>query len=174
VKYLQSFQNSLYLCLIFFATCALAGCSYSLSGAAVPVHWQAIAVALFEDESNFGQPGMREDLTNLLIAKFQRDNTLRVSDRSTATVELSGRITSVVADQPVAVVSGAEASRMQVVVRVQAVLFDRSQNRQVWKKDFSALGDYAAGGGIVERNSGIRLALENVSNDILLETVSAW
>jgi TolB-like protein len=174
VKYLQSFQNSLYLCLIFCATGALAGCSYSLSGAAVPAHWQAIAVALFEDESNFGQPGMREDLTNLLIAKFQRDNTLRVSDRSTATVELTGRITSVVADQPVAVVSGAEASRMQVMVRVQAVLFDRSQNRQVWKKDFSALGDYAAAGGLVERNSGIRLALENVTNDILLETVSAW
>jgi TolB-like protein len=145
-----------------------------LSGAAVPAHWRTIFIALFEDDSNFGQPGMREDLTNQLISRFQRDNTLQVSDRTSANVELSGRITSVIADQPVAVVSGAEASRMQVTVRVQVTLFDRTQNRQVWKKDFSALGDYAAGGGIVERNTGIQLALENVSNDILLETVSAW
>lgn len=174
MKHLQSFQNSLYLCLILISWAVPSGCSYSLSGAAVPQHWKAISVTLFEDESNFGQPGMREDLTNLLITKFQRDNTLRVSDRAAATVELSGRITSVVADQPVAVVSGAEASRMQVTVRVQAVLYDRSQGRQVWKKDFSALGDYPAAGGIAERNAGIQLALENVSNDILLETVSAW
>jgi hypothetical protein len=78
---LRSFWIILYLAPIWIGAAAIGGCAYSFTGAAVPAHWKSIAIPLFDDESNFGQPSLREDLTNMLIQKFQRDNTLRLSEQ---------------------------------------------------------------------------------------------
>ena len=171
---LRSFPISLYLCFTMAVALIAGGCAYSLSGAAVPQHWKTIAIPLFDDESNYGQPSLREDLTNLMIRKFQLDNTLRTSERSEASVELQGRIVSVIADKPIAVTGGDQASLLQVTIKVQATLIDKVQNKQVWKKDFTANGDYSATGGLAERNQGIQIALDNLTEDLLLAAVSAW
>ena len=63
-------KNYLYLCLISAFSVGLGGCAYSLSGAAVPEHWKAVFVPLFEDDSNYGQQLLREDLTNMMITKL--------------------------------------------------------------------------------------------------------
>ena len=171
---LRSFQISLYLGPIIFSVAMLGGCAYSFTGASVPAHWKTIAVPLFDDESGFGQPSLREDLTNTLIQKFQQDNTLQLADRESADVELRGSITSVTADRPVAVAEGTQASRLQLSLNVRATLIDHVKNKEVWSKNFSATGDYSASDGQAGRESGLQQAIENISDDLLLETVSAW
>jgi len=161
---LRSFQISLYLSPIIFSVAVLGGCAYSFTGASVPAHWKTIAVPLFDDESGFGQPSLREDLTN----------TLQLADRGSANVELRGSITSVTADQPVAVAQGTQASRLQLSLKVRATLIDHVKNKEVWSKNFTATGDYPASGGQAARESGLQQAIENISDDLLLETVSAW
>jgi len=164
----------LYFALLLTAAACCVGCAYSFTGASVPRHWESIAIPLFDDDSNYGQPSLRENLTNMMIEKIQRDNTLRVEDRASASVELLAVITSVVPDQPVTVVQGAQASHMQISIRTRVSLFDRVENREVWSKDFSANGDYPAAAGISGREAGLLQAMENLTDDLLLETVSAW
>ena len=55
-----------------------------------------------------------------------------------------------------------------------ATLYDNVKKKQVWSKSFQANGEYAASGGGVARDDGIKQALEKISDDLLLETVSAW
>lgn len=160
------------MALVAAATCA--GCAYSFTGASVPQHWQSIAIPLFDDESNYGQPSLRENLTNLMIEKMQQDNTLRLADQSSASVELRGVISSILPDQPISVSQGAQASRLQIRLTVRVTLIDNSNNKEVWSKNFSANGDYDASSGLSGRESGLRQAMENLTDDLLLETVSAW
>ncbi len=152
----------------------LGGCAYSFTGASVPAHWKSIAIPLFDDESNFGQPSLREDLTNMLIQKFQQDNTLQLAARQSANVELRGVIISIIADQPIAVAQGAQASKLQVSLKTRVKLIDHVTNKEVWSKDFTATGDYPAASGQSGREQGLLQAMENMTDDLLLETVSAW
>ncbi|MBE0643751.1 MAG: hypothetical protein IH600_06695 [Bacteroidetes bacterium] len=164
----------MYLSPIFLAVATFGGCAYSFTGASVPAHWKSIAVPLFDDESNFGQPSLREDLTNMLIQKFQQDNTLQLADRQSANVELRGAIISIIADQPIAVAQGAQASRLQISLKTRVKLIDHVTNKEVWSKDFTATGDYTAASGQSGREEGLTQAMENMTDDLLLETVSAW
>ncbi len=174
MRSLRSFWNILYLSTAFFSAAVLGGCAYSFTGASVPAHWKTIAIPLFDDESNFGQPSLREDLSNMLIQKFQQDNTLQLANRESANVELRGVIISIIADQPIAVAQGVQASRLQVSLRTRVTLIDHINNKEVWSKDFTATGDYTAASGQSGREQGLQQAMENMTDDLLLETVSAW
>ena len=174
MRSLRSFWIILYLSPIFLGAATLGGCAYSFTGASVPAHWKSIAIPLFDDESNFGQPSLREDLTNMLIQKFQQDNTMQLADRQSANVELRGAIISIIADQPIAVAQGAQASKLQVSLKTRVKLIDHITNKEVWSKDFTATGDYPAASGQSGREQGLLQAMENLTDDLLLETVSAW
>jgi hypothetical protein len=171
---LRSFWIILYLSPVFLGAALLGGCAYSFTGASVPAHWKTISIPLFDDESNFGQPSLREDLTNRLIQKFQQDNTLQLGDRQSANVELRGVIISIIADQPIAVAQGAQATRLQITLKTRGKLIDHISNKEVWSKDFTSTGDYSAAAGPDGRQLGLETAMENMTDDLLLETVSAW
>jgi hypothetical protein len=147
---------------------------YSFTGAAVPPHWKSIAIPLFEDESSFGQPSLRENLTNSLISKVQRDNTLQLADRTSASVELRGRITTVTADKPLAISPGEQSSRLQVIISVSAELYDNVKKKTAWTKSLQATGEYDAASGSVGRDDGLKKAIDKLSDDLLLETMSSW
>lgn len=171
--FLPTLKISLYFCLVLACACTCSTC-YTFSGASVPQHWKSIAVPLFDDESSFGQPALRERITALLVEKLQRDNTLQITDRSNASVELTVKIVSITADQPIAVAQGVQATRLRIEIRTSAVLTDNVLKKQVWSKTFSAFGDYAGGGGASERETGLQQAMEKLTDDLLLETISAW
>jgi hypothetical protein len=46
--------------------------------------------------------------------------------------------------------------------------------KKVWEKNFSQWGDYDSGGGLSQRDAGLREAIRKATEDILLETVSGW
>ena len=148
------------------------GCPYSFTGASVPENWKTIAIPLVEDQSGYGEPGLREEFTTLLTTLFINDNSLQVAERSSADVVLSGSITNVV-DAPAAVGGEEQVRTRRVTVTVRYRLKDMSTRRDVWEKTFSNWGEYPSG-GLSQVRAGLEEAIRKITEDILLETVSGW
>ena len=160
--------------LAFFLFLAqLPGCAYSFTGASVPPHLTTIAIPLVDDQSGFGEAGLREDFTRELTDLFISDNSIRVADRSTADAVLSGSIISVT-DAPSMVQQGEQVSQRRITMSVRFTFQDMKLRRKVWEKSFSNWGDYQSGSDISQRQSGLKEATRKLSEDVLLETVSGW
>lgn len=150
-----------------------AGCPYSFTGASVPKHLKTIAIPLVDDQSGFGEAGLREQFTTELTNLFISDNSLEVSDRTTADSILEGVITSV-SDAPSVVAQGEAVTKRRITMTVQYTFEDKVLRKKVWEKTFSQWGDYDSGGGLSQRNAGLTEAIKKISEDVLLETVSGW
>ena len=155
------------------AAVLLAGCAYSFTGASVPPHLKTVAIPLVDDQSGFGEPGLREKFTNELIQLFTSDNSLEVADRGTADSIIEGAIVSI-ADAPAVVAQGEQVTRRRVTVSARFAFQDRKLRKKVWEKTFSNWGDYDSGGGLSQRQAGLTDAMRKIAEDVLLETVSGW
>lgn len=154
---------------IFFSGCI----SYSFTGSSVPPHLKTIAIPLFDDQSGFGEAGLREEFTNKLIDRFIRDNSLEIADKKVADSILEGIIVTV-QDKPSVVEKGETVSKWRVTIFVKATYHDMKLRKKVWEKSLSNWGDYTLGADAAERKSALAAAIEKLSEDILLETVSSW
>jgi outer membrane lipopolysaccharide assembly protein LptE/RlpB len=148
------------------------GC-YSFTGASVPAHLKTIAIPLVDDQSNLGEPGLREQLTRDLTTLFLNDNTLQVADRTTADALLEGVIVTV-ADAPSVVQQGEQVSKRRITMTVRFTLQDMKKRRALWERTFSQWGDYDSGSGLSQRQTGLQEAMRKITEDVLLETVSGW
>lgn len=160
--------------LLSFVIAGCAGCPYSFTGASLPADMKSIAIPIFEDLSGFGEAGLREKITDELRRKFTDDNTLKISDRKISDTILEGAILSV-RDEP-SVITGAErVSTRRITLSVKAIFTDMRSRKTIWEKNFSQWGDYdATGGGIASRQTGFQTAIEKLTEDILIATVSDW
>lgn len=161
------------LALIVIALSGCGGCPYSFTGSSVPKHLKTIAIPLFDDQSGFGEPSLREKFTNRLISRFTQDNSLEVADKSHADSMLEGIIVTV-RDEPLVVTKGESVSKRRVTIGVKASFQDLKLRRKVWDKEFSNTGDYDISGGPAQRETGIDAAIEKLTEDVLIETVSGW
>lgn len=150
-----------------------AGCPYSFTGASVPPHIKTISISLFDDQSGFGEPDLRERLTGKLIERFVRDNTLEVTDKTNADSNLEGVILSV-QQEPAIMEKGETVTKYRVTIAIKVTYEDNKLKKKVWEKQFSNWGIYEIEGGPESRQIGINDAIEKISEDILLETVSGW
>lgn len=157
-----------FVCLVHFQ-----GCAYSFTGASVPPHLKTITIPLVDDQSGFGEAGLREDFTRELTDQFISDNSIRVADRSTADAMLTGSIVNVT-DAPSMVQGGEQVSQRRITMSVKFAFQDMKLRRKIWEKSFSNWGDYESGGGLSQRQSGLKEAIRKLSEDVLLETVSGW
>ena len=57
---------------------------------------------------------------------------------------------------------------------MRGVYRDLIQRKAIYDKSFSNYGDYPSGGTIEERKDAIETAIDLISEDILLDTVSGW
>ncbi len=156
---------------IIFQGCS--GCPYSFSGASVPPHLKTVAIPFTEDRSGSSEGGLRELFNTQLTQKFISDNNLAISDRTNSDAVLETSIISF-SDLPGAVTGGETLASRRISISVQVVYRDLVKKRVIYEKQFSNYGDYAAGGGIAERTKGIETAVDKITDDILLETVSGW
>ncbi len=152
---------------------AVSGCVYSFTGSSVPSHLKTIAIPLVDDQSGFGEPGLREKFTTGLIDLFNRDNSLQVADKSTADAILSGAIVTIT-DAPAVVTQGETVSKRRITMTVRFAFQDMKLRKKVWEKNLSNWGDYESGGGLSQRQTGVEEAMRKISEDLLLETVSGW
>lgn len=149
------------------------GCPYSFTGASVPSHLRTIAIPLVDDQSSLGEPGLRELFTTELVNLFIADNSLEVAEKTAADCLLEGAITSVI-DAPAVVAGGEQVTRRRVTMTVRFQFQDLKFRKRLWEKTFSHWGDYDSGGGLSQRDAGLREAVRKLTEDILLETVSGW
>jgi len=151
----------------------VSGCTYSFKGGSVPAHLKTVAIPLVQDQSGYGDPALRDNLTQQLVDRFTNDNTLQIADRNTADSMLEGVIVDV-KDAPSVVQGGEQVAARRITVTVRATFEDLKLRKKIWEKDFSNWGDYASGGGLTQRNDGINAAVRKLTEDILNETVAGW
>lgn len=155
--------------LINFTGC----CAYSFTGASVPKHIKTIAIPAAVDRSGSGEPGLGELLTNTLIQKFIDDNTLQIANKSNANSILDCTITSLT-DAPSVISAGENVTTRRITITVHAVYRDLVKRKIIFDKNFSNNSDYKAGGNVSVRKAAIDDAINKISDDILLDTVSGW
>jgi len=146
--------------------------AYSFTGASVPEHLKTIAIPIADDRSGSGQPGLRENLTQTLIRKFIGDNTFQVSERTSANALLECSIISL-SDAPAIVSAGEDITSRRVTIRVKVIYRDLVKRTTIFEKTFSNYSDYPAS-NLDGRKTAIDAAIDLISEDILLDTVSGW
>jgi Lipopolysaccharide-assembly len=163
--------NLLFVVLIAinFTSC----CAYSFTGASVPEHLKTIAIPIADDRSGSGQSGLRESLTQKLIQKFIDDNTLQVSERTSANALLECSIVSLL-DAPAIVSAGESITSRRMTIGVRVIYRDLVKRTIIFEKTFSNYSDYPTNDQIIGRQTAIDAAIELISEDILLDTVSGW
>lgn len=154
---------------INFAGC----CAYSFTGASVPEHLKSIAIPIADDRSGSGEQGLRESLTQRLIQKFIDDNTLQVAERTSANALLECSIISL-GYAPAIVSAGESVTTMRVTIGVKVVYRDLVKRTTIFDKTFTKYSDYPESGGVTERKEALEKAIDLISEDILLDTVSGW
>jgi len=151
------------------------GCPYSFTGGStLPPHLKTIAIPIFDDQSNFGEPGLRETFTKNLTDKFVNDNTLTLESKTAADCILQGVITRV-SDRPSVVGQGEQVSKRRIEITVKVTFEDLKKRKKIWDKEFNNWGDYESSGpSFTKRQEGIKVAIDKLTQDILIETVSGW
>jgi hypothetical protein len=174
LRLMRRFQAAVWLMAGAVLVTSVAGCAYSFTGASVPTHLKTIAIPLVDDQSGFGEPGMREYFTTQLTNLFINDNSLEVADRTRADSILEGAITGI-SDAPAVIQPGEQVARRRITVTARFAFQDMKLRKKVWEKSFSNWGDYeSGGGGASQRQAGLQEAIRKITEDILLETVSGW
>jgi hypothetical protein len=147
------------------------GCSYSFSGSSVPSHLKTVAIPLFEDQSGFGEAGLRERLTQKLMDLFINDNSLAIADRATSDAVVEGSIVAI-SDAPSVISPGEQVSKRRITMTVHVTFQDMKMRKKVWERDFSNWGEYTM--GVETRTVALDQAITKITEDILIETVSGW
>ncbi len=180
IQQLQTYRNkhlrlfSYFLFPFFILIFALvSGCAYSFRGGSVPAGLKTVAIPLVQDQSGYGDPALRDMLTQKLTDAFTSDNTLQITSQNTADSKLQTVITKV-KDEPSAVSGGEFVTTRKITVTVHVTFEDLKQRKKLWEKDFTNWGEYPSGSGPTERNQGITDAVQKITEDILNETVAGW
>lgn len=148
-------------------------CSYSFTGASVPKHLNTIAIPIADDKSGSAEIGLRESLTQKLIQKFIDDNSLQITDRINADAILECTVVSF-NDAPAIISAGENVTSRRITVGVKASYKDLVKKVTIFDKTFTSYQDYPQGGSLSDRNNAIEKVLDQITEDILLETVSGW
>jgi len=162
---------------LLFLLCLLSiirftGC-YSFTGASVPPHLKTIAIPLFDDQSGSGEPNLREQLTQKLLDGFMRDNNFQLTDKKSCDALLLGMISSL-QNEPAVVTRGVTTKTNRITITVKASFRDQKLKKDMWEKQFSRYADFEISGGFSAKQAAIATVLDQLSEDILLETVSGW
>lgn len=148
-------------------------CFYSFTGASLPVHLKTVAIPVADDRSGSGEYGLRELFTNELTQKFIEDNNLSITDRTSANSILECIISSY-SDAPAIVTAGENVETRRVTISVSVVYRDLVMRKTVFERTFSNYGEYPSGGSIDQRREAVEVAIDRITDDILLDTVSGW
>lgn len=150
------------------------GCFYSFTGASVPAHMHTIAVPVVEDRSGSAEAGLSESFTSTLIRKFIDDNTLQVAEKANADAIVENTIVTL-SDNPVVITSNEVISNRRITISVRTVFRDLVAKKIVFDRQFSNYGDYSTENNYyTNRQAAIKTAIDRITDDILIGTVSNW
>lgn len=140
---------------------------YSFSGGGYP-GINSVSIPMFEDRSAEFQ--IREKLTEAVIDKFLRDNTLKLVDEDHADSVVRGTILRV-DDRPIALSENEQAQEFEVYVTLQIEYEDLQKHRMIFSETFQGRGTFS---DLAQRTQAVDEAIEKISTDILNRVVSGW
>ncbi|MCX8010416.1 MAG: LPS assembly lipoprotein LptE, partial [Ignavibacteria bacterium] len=120
----------------------------------------------------FGEPGIREKITEAVVQKFTTDNTLKIADRKISDTILEGSIVNV-RDDPSTITGAEKVNTRRITISVKVTFQDLRTRKVIWEKNFSNWGDYDAS-SFANRQIGFKTAIDKLTEDILIGTVSDW
>lgn len=150
-----------------------AGCPYSFTGASIPSHLKTLAIPFAGDRSGSGEPSLGDTFTQDLIQKFIDDNNFAITDRAKADAVLECTITNL-SDRIASIAADETADLMRVTISVKVTYRDLVEKKTMYDKSFSQSADYDSAGGLDERTEAIANAIDKLTDDIVLDTVSGW
>jgi len=143
--------------------------SFSPGGAS---NFKTVAVPLFEDRTS--EFGVKEQLTDAIIAQFTRDNTLKIADRRVAESALVGTLLKV-EERAGAFTREESVQEIRVYVTVDLKYEDIKKRRAIWEEQMTQFGAYTPGGtGASDRNTAIKDAIDKIAQQVLNKTVAGW
>lgn len=172
IHHLKFFISNIFVFVI--SILIIFGCSYSFTGSSVPSHLKSIYIPYCTDKSGSGEATMADDFTNTLIDRFISDNSLAIAENKNADALLDCTINSL-SDAPVVIQGGENVSTRRVTINAKVVYKDFVLKKTVFDKSFSNYGDYENKGDVVQnRKDAIQIAIDKITEDIMLAVVSDW
>ena len=147
---------------------------YGFRGNTPPEGINSIAVPSFIDNSGFSDPTLAEKLTQRLKVKIISDNTFRIADKNISDAVLNCTVTNV-RDEALVISSGENVTRRKIIVTVNVDFEDLKKQKKIWNKNFENYGEYSSSGDTFsERTAGLNIAVERISEDIIIDLTSNW
>ena len=149
------------------------GC-YSFSGSSLPVHIKTLAIPVFDDRSGAGIAQFRVELTKGLVNRIESQSNLRcIPSASRADALLAGSIVSF-SDAPSQLSSITErALKNRITLVVQVTMSEQNNKVPIFTQSYVGFADYSIGNYIAQQEA-IRLALNQIIDDIFDRVVSGW
>lgn len=162
------------LVILTFLSIFLISCSYSFTGSSVPNHLKTIHIPFCIDRSGSGEPNIADDFTATLIDQFISDNSLSVTDKQKADALLECTINSL-PDAPTVIEGGENVSKRRVTINARVIYKDFVLKKTVFDKSFTNFADYTNSGDVrSNKTEAIQVAIDKITEDILLAVVSDW
>lgn len=146
---------------------------YSFTGGSIPEHLKTLQIVNVIDNSNYGNPIYKDDLTLKISNRFRNDNSFSLVNYpgdAKLTVTISG-----ITEEPASIKASNEIeTERKITVRCNVEYFDNVKKKKILDKQFSASDLYQLSNPQESRNVAISKILDQVSDDILLAVVSGW
>jgi hypothetical protein len=162
---------------LFLAAAALlalagAGCFYTVR-TSVPGHIKTIAIPVFRNQTL--QPTLENDLTQVVIDRFQRDNHLTLAEPGGADALLEGTLVAY-ENRVYRFDDKAQAQEYIVTVTLDAVVKDQVKNKDLWSQQgIRASATYLLGGAQARTEADARKeAVQQLADILLSRTVEGW
>ena len=143
---------------------------YSFTGS-IPSDIKTVAVPLFDDNTSF--PGVREDLTNNVIDAFISENVLQVVPEAKADLIITGTILSI-NEKAAIITTGEDVEQYEVYVNVKVKCLEVKSGKVWWEKTLSRFGIMGGLENIDARNEAINVAITEITQDVLDNTLASW
>jgi hypothetical protein len=165
----------LLLLVVLAATCSgCAGCYSFRQGTALP-HLKTVYIQQVEDNSGSGRGTVRQDLMQRLVQRFRDDNTLRVVDANNADSRIDVTIVTINDRERLNISTAELETTRRVTIEVRATFTDNVKRRPVYSERlFRGEGQFNVNTGEAGINDAIRVAIDKLTTDILLESVAQW
>ena len=158
---------------IFFLvlfTLSLSCVKYSFRGA-LPSYLKTIYIEDFQNQTSYA---VREDFMQDVTQAFVNDNSLRViNNPNDADLILSGDITSI-RKQPVSITQTEQVQQFQMVVNIKAECMNTHTQKPLWSTSLQRYGIIPGNALQNDIDNAIAVAIGQIVDDIINNTVAAW
>jgi hypothetical protein len=133
---------------------------------------KTVAVPVFNDQT--AEFGVKEQITNAIIAAFTRDNNLKIADRRTADAVVNGTLLSV-KEQAGVYTKSEQVQEIRVTLTVRIKYEDVKKRKALWEETLTQFGAYSPGDATSgDRESAIKQAVDKIAAEVLNKSVSGW